>query len=206
MYDQRAFTLRTVVSLLATGGLVMVLVMAGTTYAVPLGGIGGFSVIADEITADSAALYPGYGQTKTQEKANVIIVELRGVEITGLTLTKSLDTSSVPGISGDSEVVLDSKKPVSADQLVLKTTGITADRGRLNNAVITEQTSSNPSDSFLVSAGSASGSYEGQITSIDNNRQAAKLTNVELSGHYIAAGALTIPDLTLKVKNSTSAS
>jgi hypothetical protein len=206
MYDRQAFALRTVGSLLATGGLVMVLVMAGTTYAVPLGGIGGFTVTADDITADSAALYPGYGQTKTQEKANVVIVEMRGVEIEGLTLTKNLDTSSVPGISGDSKLVLDSEKTISADQLVLKTTDVTADSVRLNNAVIAEQTSSNPSDSFLVSAGSASGSYEGQITTIGNNRQAAKLTDVELSGHYIAAGALTIPDLKLQVKNSTSAS
>lgn len=206
MYDRRAFALRTVVSLLATGGLVMILVMSGTTYAVPLGGVGGFTVTADDITAQSAVLYPGYGQTRDQEKANVIIVELRDVEIEGLTLTKRLDTSSVPGISGDAEVVIDSETTVSADQLVLKTTGITADRARLNNAIIAERTSSNPSDSFLVSAGPASGSYEGQITTIDNDRQAAKLTNVELSGHYIAAGALTIPDVDLQIRNTTSAS
>lgn len=204
MYDRRSFTLRTVVSVLAAGGLVLILVMSGTTYAVPLGGIGGFTVTADDITAESAVIYPGYGQTDSQEKANVLIVELRSVEITGLSLQKDLDTSTVPGISSDATMSVESETTVSADQLVLKTTGLTADSATLNNAIIAEQTSSNPADSFLISAGPASGSFQGQITTIDNDRQAAKLSNVQLTGHYIAAGALTIPDVTVEITNATS--
>lgn len=204
MYDRRTFALRTIASLLATGALVLALVMSGTAYAVPLGGIGGFDIQAEEITAESAVFYPGYGQTSTEEKANLLIVELRDVELTGLTLRKPLDTSTVPGISGDAELAIDSGTTVSADQLILKTSGVQGEQATLNNAIIAEQSSSDPSDSFLVSAGDASGSVDGQITSIDNDRPAAKLTDVTLTGHYVAAGALTIPDLEVRVQSTNS--
>lgn len=200
MYDRWSFSLRTAISLVATGVLVGGLVLSGTTYAMPLAGVGGFTVTADEITSESAVLYPGYGQTQNDEKANLLIVELRDVKITGLTLTKQLDTSNVPGVSSDSQIVIDSERPVSADQLVIKTRIVAADSATLNNAIITERTSSNPSDSFLVSAGDASGSVKGQITSINNNRKATNLKGVELEGQYIAAGALTIPDVKLRIE------
>jgi hypothetical protein len=181
--------------------LVGVLVMStGTAYAAPLAGIGGFTIQADEIRADSAVIYPGSADTSEQGAYPMAVVEQKGVEIDGLRLIKELDVDSIPGLSGNARIVMSSSETVEADQQIIKVSNIQAEQATFNHQLIDEHDSDDPTRKFDIKSGSATEDIEGRTVSIDSDGPAQVLTNAKINTHYLATNTISLPGLELDIQ------
>jgi hypothetical protein len=184
-------------TLLLVGALVMA---TGTAYAMPLAGIGGFTIQAEEIRADSAVIYPGSGDTSEQGAYPMAVIEQKGVEIDGLKLIKELDVSAIPGLSGNARIVMSSSETVEADQQLIKVSNIQAEQATFNAQVIDEHDSNDATRKFDIKSGSATEDIEGRTVSIDSDGPAQVLKNAKIRTHYLATNSISLPGLELDIQ------
>jgi hypothetical protein len=184
--------------------IALLVMSSGVAYAVPLAGIGGFTIQADKLTAESAMIYPGVDDTSNQEAYPMAVVEQKNVTIEGLRLIKPLDVSSIPGLSGNARIVLTANGTVTADQQMVKITNLKAETATFNQQVIDESNSDNPSRAFGLWMGDASKSQNklqnGRIVDLSSDGPAQKLVNTEIQAHYLASSSISLPGLGLQVQ------
>lgn len=204
MYDKRTFG-RGLGASFAVLALIGILVIStGSAYAVPLAGIGGFTIQADSLTAESAYIYPGVDDTSNQDAYPMAVIEQENVEIEGMELRKAMDVSTVPGLSGDARIVMTASDTVTADQQMVKVSNIEAESAEFNQQVIDESNSNNPSDQFGIWSGDASQEQDkvqdGKMIDVSSDGPAQKLEGAEIQAHYLASSSISIPGLSLEVQ------
>ncbi|RRJ29155.1 DUF6230 family protein [Halocatena pleomorpha] len=204
MYNKRTFGKGMGASIGLLAVIALLIISTGSAYAVPLAGIGGFTIQADQLTAESAYIYPGVDDTSNQDAYPMAVIEQKDVKIDGMKLMKSLDVSAVPGLSGSARVVMTSSDTVTADQQMVKVSNIEADTAEFNQQVIDESNSNNPSDQFGIWAGDASKNQDklqdGKIVDISGDGPAQKLQGANIKAHYLASSSISIPGLSLQVQ------
>lgn len=204
MYNKRTFGKSMGASFAVLVVIALIVISSGTAFAVPLAGVGGFTIQADELTAGSVVIYPGSGDTSNQETYPMAVVEQKNVEIEGLELTKTIDVSAVPGLSGQVRLVQSADGTVTADQQVVKITRLQAEEAIFNQQVIDESNSANPSRSFGFWQGDAARTKDklpdGRIVDIANDGPAQKFKDVSIQAHYLASSSISLPGLTLEVQ------
>ncbi|MFW5974131.1 MAG: hypothetical protein ACOCPZ_01970 [Natrialbaceae archaeon] len=177
------------------GGLVL---STNTAYAMSVAGVGGFTVEADQITAEDSIIYPGSGETAGEGETSQILIEQRDVEIEGLTLTKEVPTSDLPGIDEDAAIVISSDETVTADEQMLKVSDIQAGETEFGPQVIQESDSSEVEESFDIRQGeNAEGELENdtRLADMDSDGPGQHLEDAELQTHYLASSTISIPDM-----------
>ncbi|UPM43610.1 DUF6230 family protein [Halocatena salina] len=204
MYNKRTFGKGMGVSIVVLAVIAVLVISTGSAYAVPLAGIGGFTIQADQLTAESAYIYPGVDDTSNQDAYPMAVIEQKDVKIDGMKLMKSLDVDAVPGLSGSARVVMTSSDTVTADQQMVKVSNIEADTAEFNQQVIDESNSNNPSDQFGIWSGDASQNQDklqnGKIVDISDDGPAQKLEGANIKAHYLASSSISIPGLSLEVQ------
>ena len=97
--------------------------VGGVAYAVPIGGVGSFSVKFDKLEGDGFKLYGGVSESGDQKQIPVFVNELDHATIYGLLISKDI---SIPGF-GKLRVKITSDKPVKITGLTQKARMISAD-------------------------------------------------------------------------------
>jgi hypothetical protein len=205
MYNKRTFGKSLGASFAVLVVIALVVMSSGVAYAVPLAGIGGFTIQVDKLSAESAVIYPGVGDTSNQEAYPMAVIEQKNVTIKGLVLTKTLDVSSVPGLDGNARVVMSADGAVHADQQMVKVSKIQAETAVFNQQVIDESNSNNPSQAFGITAGDASKTLDKlpedtRIVDLSNEGPGQVLKDATIQAHYLASSSISLPGLNLKVQ------
>lgn len=204
MYDKRTFGRGLGASFAVLALIAMLVVSTGSAYAVPLAGIGGFTIQADSLSAESAYIYPGVDDTSNQDAYPMAVIEQENVKIEGMELRKAMDVSTVPGLSGDARIVMTANDTVTADQQMVKVSNIEAESAEFNQQVIDESNSNNPSDQFGIWSGDASQEQDkvqdGKMIDVSGDGPAQKLEGAEIQAHYLASSSISIPGLSLEVQ------
>lgn len=196
MYEKITFVKGTAASI-GVVALIGLLVMAsGTAYAVPLAGIGGFTIEADRVTSEEVVIYPGVDDTSERSAYPMAVVEQRGVEIEGLRQTKELDASAMPGLDGTARIVITSDETVTADEQVLKFSKLEAESATFEGQVIDEHNSDDPTQEFDIS----SGEYDGRTVDVSKDGPAQELEDVEIQAHYLASNQISLPGMEFAVQ------
>ncbi len=145
----------------------------GVALAMPVAGIGGFIVEADEIQITNFKLLPKIGQTSEKSVYPQASSSLDGV-IKGMKLYKDFELGSFKA-----RVLIKASKDVKALGLVLDMTRMTADSSFSKLKV--EENTTNSLEKLSLSA-----------TSLN-------LKNVKIRGHYLFANSISIPGMSLDV-------
>jgi hypothetical protein len=204
MYNKRTFGKSMGASVAVLTIIALLVMSSGVAYAVPLAGVGGFTIQFDKLTADSAIIYPGADDTSNQDKYPMAVVEMKDVEIEGLRLIKPIDVSAIPGLSGNARIVLTANGTVTAEQQVVKITKLQAETAVFNQQVIDETNSNNPSRAFGIWMGDAAEKqnklFNGRIVDLQSDGPAQKLVNAKIQAHYLASSSISLPCLGLQVQ------
>ncbi|WP_248903843.1 DUF6230 family protein [Halocatena marina] len=204
MYNKRTFGKGMGASFAVLAAIGLLVLSTGTAYAVPLAGIGGFTIQADQLTAESALIYPGADDTSSEDAYPMAVVEQKGVTIKGMKLMKEINVASMPGLNGNARIVMTSNGDVTADQQMVKISDLKADKATFNQQVIDESNSDNPSESFGIWSGDASESQkkleDGRLVDTSNDGPAQNLENANITAHYLASSSISIPGLHLQVQ------
>lgn len=174
-------------AVMAVAGLLVL--QMGTAYAVPLAGVGGFTIQAEEIRGYGAFIYGDVDDTSEYEKAPMAVTELQRSEIEGLVLTKELDMPHV----GPMKIQITATDTVTTDEQLLKFTNLQAETATLRRQVIDETPTDDPSRRFTIAArGNAT---EGITVDIDENgsKPGLVLQNATINAHYLATNRITLP-------------
>lgn len=204
MYNKRIFGKGMGASFAVLAAIALLVMSTGTAYAVPLAGIGGFTIQADKLTAESAIIYPGVDDTSNQDAYPMAVIEQKDVKIKGMKLMKEINVAKMPGLSGNARIVMTADGTVTADQQMVKVSNIDAKTATFNQQVIDESNSNNPSQSFGIWMGDASKKQDklqnGRLVDMNNDGPAQKLTNATITAHYLASSSISLPGLSLQVQ------
>jgi len=151
MYDKSILAKSTGASLGVVAIVGMLFLSTGTAFALPISGIGGFTISATEIRGNDLILYPaGPADGADAENAGFYpqsIVELSSTTIVDLRLEKEFDLSTY-GIAapdgsdlGNARLVItagNASNPVSTDGILLKTPKLGAETATFNGLTIDE--------------------------------------------------------------------
>jgi len=201
MYDKTILAKTVGVSLGVLALVGLVFLSTGTTFALPVAGIGGFTVEAESIEGDDLVLYPGIGAVEGESEYPLAVVELQGTRIEGLRLTRTLDLGSFTGnaINGRMRLVIEAGGEVQTDQILIRSPGLEAEEATFNGLRIEQTASENLSESFGVRAPSEP--VEGRTVSLDGGENPGLvLENASLQASYLATNEITMPDLTLAMQ------
>lgn len=198
MYDKRILAAGFGASLGVVALVALLVVSSGTAYAVPMAGVGGFTVEADEIRGEGMFIYPDSEETSEQDAAPVATTELQNSEIEGLTLTKKMNADPMPGLSGTIVVQISSTETVETGEQMLKYSQLRADESEFSGQVINEYNEDDPSDQFGIGAPSDE-IQEGKTIDIEGEEPGLVLRNAEIQSHYLAVESISIPDLEFDV-------
>jgi hypothetical protein len=175
-YRRKWFWSSMVVALCLVFAMVLGIWTGGVALAVPIGGIGGFTVEADEIQMSNFKLLPKIGETSERAAYPQGSAQLDGV-IKNLNLYKDLN---VPG-TGKVRVLITASEDVKASGLVLDLSKLTADAS-FDKLKIAEKNSSDWQQKFGLSA------------------PKVVLKNPSIQGHYLFANSISLPGLGLKLE------
>jgi len=171
MYDKGILAKSTGASLGVVAIVGLLFMSTGTAFALPVAGIGGFTIQADEVRGDGLILYAGTSDAENTTDVNensdvdaykdqypVGTIEMQSAEIDGLRLIKVFDLekyasvdvggSKVKPMPGQARVVIisASNEPVEAETLMMKTPQLAAEKGTLRGLVMNENTMEGPQD------------------------------------------------------------
>lgn len=181
--------------------LIALLVLhTGTAYAVPLAGVGGFTIQADEIRGHGAHIYVGADDTSEREAVPMSVTELQRSEIDGLELVKTLNVASIPGLSGNARIVISGTDTVTTGNQVLKATSIRADQATLRGQVIDESPAADPSEQFSIDAGRTPSEGQTVDPGADGDQPGLVLENATIDAHYLATNRITIPGQSITIE------
>lgn len=200
MYNKRILAAGLAASIGALALIGVLLAASGVAYAVPLAGVGGFTVEADEIRGESMFMYPGVEETSETDAQPVAVTEMQSTEIDGLTLTKEMSADPLPGLSGTMRVVISQggNETVETGQQMLKFSSLQAEESEFSGQVVNEHNSDNPSEQFDVSA--PGDAQDGRTVNISGSEPGLVLRNAEIQAHYLAVSSISIPDLEISVE------
>lgn len=166
--------------------VLVTLLLTGTVFAAfPLSGIGGFVVAADKIVGEGFKLVPTIGDTSERSVWPQGAVTLDSVTISGLTLTKEIDTGDLAGLVGGIEKVvveISANGRVNGEGVTMHISGMTADRAVFTNMTIDEKYSVIP------------------LGKVDLEAPTLDLTNAELNTHTLMTRSISLPGMKLKIK------
>lgn len=195
MYNKRILAAGLAASIGTLALIGVLLAASGVAYAVPLAGVGGFTVEADEIRGEGMFLYPGVEETSETDAQPVVVNELQGAEIDGMVLTKEIDASAMPGLDGTARIVISQQgnETVESSETMMKFSHLGAQESQFSGQVVREFNEDNPSDSFGMSApGDADA---GKTVNITGENPGIVLRDVQIEAHYMAVESISIPDL-----------
>jgi PKD repeat protein len=170
----------------AIWALIGLLIMStGVAYAVPLAGVGGFNITASEITADDLVLYPGVGNTDSEENFPQTVVQLSNTDIQQFALTKDLDLGSAPmfPMSGTVRIKFLSPGGTDGGNVLVKSTALGAERATFNDFVTNDTNASDARGRWRIRS-------DGPVTLEGTDR-----SGVRIQAHYLAADRISITDL-----------
>lgn len=165
-----------VVALCLVFTLVLGIWTGGVALAVPVGGIGGFIIEADEIQISNFKVLPKIGETSERAAYPQGSAQLDGV-IKKLKLYKDLD---VPGV-GKVRVLMTASKDVKATGVILDLSRMQAD-ANFSKLKVAEKHSSDWQQKFSLSAPSL------------------VLKKPYIQGHYMFANSISLPGLSMKLE------
>ena len=201
MYNKRILAAGLAASIGALALIGVLLAVSGVAYAVPLAGVGGFTIEAEEIRGEGMYIYPGVEETSERDAQPVAVTELQGTEIEGLVLTKEMDASPMPGVDGTVTFVIESagNETVETDEQMLKYSELHAEESEFSGQVINEYNEDDPREEFDITA--PGDAQEGKTINISGEEPGMTLRNVEITGHYLAVSSISIPDLEFSVEH-----
>jgi len=204
MYDKAKLAKSTGASLGVVALVGLVFLSTGTAFALPISGIGGFLIQADQIEGDDLLLYPGLADGSNQENYPHAIVELRNNEIEGLRLTKTFDLSDYTDVvDGRARLVIESSgDPVTINRLLLKTPELNADTATFSGLTISENDSDELEESFSIRAPSDPPETR-QIDLEGGENPGLMLEDAEIRATYLATDEITLPNLALRFELDT---
>ncbi|RXK46279.1 PKD domain-containing protein [Halorientalis pallida] len=185
MYDRKRIA-RGAGTAVATWALIGLLIMStGVAYALPLAGVGGFNITASEITADDLVLYPGVGNTDSEENFPQTVVQLSNTDIQQFALTKDLDLGSVPmsPLPGTLRIKFLSPDGTDGGDVLVKSTALGADKATFTNFVTNDTNASDARGRWRIRS-------DGPVTLEGDDRN-----GVRIRAHYLAADRISITDL-----------
>lgn len=191
MYRKHVLAAGSALSFGVVAVIVVLIVHSGTAYAVSLAGVGGFTVEADEIRGYGAHIYVGVDDSGEREVIPTSITEMERSEIDGLTLVKTLDVESVPGLTGNAKIVVSETDTVTTDGQVMKATSIRADRATLRGQVIDESPPSDPIEQFSIQVGATPPDGAASDPLAGGDRPGLVLENATIDAHYLATDRMT---------------
>lgn len=200
MYNKRILAAGLAASIGVLALIGVLVAASGVAYAVPLSGLGGFTVEADSIEGEGMFIYPGTSETSEADTAPVVVTEMQGAEIEGMVLTKEIDASAMPGLDGTARIIIsqNGNETVETSETMMKFSHLGAQESAFSGQVVREYNEDNPSDSFSLAApGDAD---EGKTVDIEGEEPGLTLRNVEIQAHYMAVESISIPDLDMAVE------
>ncbi|MFB6164648.1 MAG: DUF6230 family protein [Haloarculaceae archaeon] len=167
----------------AAWALVGLLVMStGVAYAVPLAGIGGFTISADRITSDSMTLYHGVGDTSEIDAYPQAMIELTDAKMLDMRLAKTFDVNAIPGLSGTAKLRIDTDGQTVGDAVLVKSTAMSARGATFKQFAIEERNTTDPRTAFTMRAD------DGIV-----------MQDAEIRAHYLATNHITLSHMSLVV-------
>ncbi|WP_336000909.1 hypothetical protein [Halorientalis halophila] len=161
MYDKSILAKSTGASLGVVAIVGLLFLSTGTAFAMPVAGIGGFTITADHIEGEGMILYPGSSDAENStgvsdqgqpvgptDQYPVGIVELDSTTIQGMNLMKVFDLQNASGglMPGKARIVISASGNVTSETLMMKTPQLAADHATFSGMVIDENTVDGPED------------------------------------------------------------
>lgn len=201
MYNKRILAAGLAASIGALALIGVLLAASGVAYAVPLAGMGGFTVEADEIRGEGMYIYPGVEETSESDAQPVAVTELQSTEIEGLLLTKEMNASPLPGVDGTVTFIIESggNETIETDEQMLKYSQLTAEESEFSGQVINEYNEDDPREQFDITA--PGDPQQGKTVNISGEEPGLVLRDVEITAHYLAVSSISIPDLEYSVEH-----
>ncbi|MFB6164650.1 MAG: DUF6230 family protein [Haloarculaceae archaeon] len=214
MYDKAILAKSTGASLGVVAVVGMLFLSTGTAFAMPVSGIGGFTIQADEIQGNNMIMYPGVGDAENMDHYPQAVVELTKTKITNMRLMKTfhLGDYGIPGLSGNARIVItagnESNKVVS-DSILMKTPALSANEATFNGMVIDEDnvTKSESGLRKLITlrapASPSSEELQGGTRSINltgGSNPGMVMENANIRATYLATNQITLPNMGLEVQ------
>jgi Family of unknown function (DUF6230) len=194
MYSKKLFAKSMGASISILVIIVLVILSSGTAYALPVAGVGGFTIQADKITASDQILYPGVEDTSEQKAYPVAVVEQKNTRITNMVLTKQLPVDEVPLLEGNARIVISSKKDkVRIDEQILKASSIQAENATFGGQMIDDHPKGYD-DSFAIRNG-PNVQAKGKIVNVSGSQPAVVLKDAKIQAHYLATSQISLPGL-----------
>ena len=222
MYDKSILAKSTGASLGVVAIVGMLFLSTGTAFALPISGIGGFTISAEQIEGENLKLYPA-GQSDAPNDAENAdqypqgVVELTSTTITDLRLTKEFDLGQyyLPDEAGNARLVItagDSGTDVTTEALLLKTPKLGAQSATFNGLTINEQNSTNIRETFTITASSddslAADDYGPTRQSLDLSAPSGStgliLEQPNIRATYLTTSSITLPNLALEIQWDTN--
>lgn len=177
MYDRERIARGTGASIAVWALAGLLITSTGVAYAVPLAGIGGFRITADEIRSDSLVLYPGVGDTSEQDVYPQALVELEGTQLENLRAFKDIDLRGTPAFSGRLRFLLTNRGTVDSNAILLKTSALESREATFDDFAIEDEGSDVRSAFEIRSTGGAT------------------FEDADIRAHYLTADTLTSSNL-----------
>ena len=165
----------------------MFIMSTGVAYALPLAGVGGFTITAENVSADNLVLYPNVGDTSEREAFPQTIAELEGTVLEDLTASKTIDLDSTPALTGKFRVSLVTEGKSEGGAVLLKSSALQSNSAQFNNFTIKEMESPDAFGKFEIES-------KGPITLSGTGRYP-----VRIRAHYLAINSISTPNLKLSV-------
>lgn len=200
MYDKSLLAKGTGVSFGVVALVAILVLQTGTAYAVPLAGVGGFTIKADEIRGQDAHIYVGVDDTSQKQAVPMGVTELESSEIDGLRLIKEVSVDSMPGLSGNAKMVISGTDTVTTGNQILKATKIQADEAVLREQVIDESPASDPNDRFTIDAKGNATEGETVDPTASGDKPGLVLKDATINAHYLATNKITIPGQKIEIQ------
>ncbi|AQL42404.1 hypothetical protein BV210_06610 [Halorientalis sp. IM1011] len=157
----------------------------GVAYALPLAGVGGFNITASEITADDMVLYPGVGNTDSEENFPQTVVQLSNTDIQQFGLTKDLDLGSFSAFPMSGTVRVKFMSPAGTDggDVLVRSSALGADQAEFNEFLTNDTNASDARGRWRIRS-------DGPVTLQGSDRD-----GVRIRAHYLYADSISITDL-----------
>lgn len=202
MYDTSLLAKSTGVSLGVVALVGLLFLSTGTAFAMPVAGIGGFTIEADHIEGDDMLLYTGVDEIAGTGDYPQSIVELRENRIDGLELKKEIELAdySAGALDGTARLVIASDDGVVADRLLLKTPSLSADSATFSGLEIDEEDSDDLNQIFDIQAPSDPDVETRQIDLDGGENPGLVMEDAEIDASYLATNEITLPGLSLDLQ------
>ncbi|WP_335999242.1 DUF6230 family protein [Halorientalis halophila] len=200
MYDKTLLAKSTGVSLGVIAVIGLLFLSTGTALAVPVAGIGGFTIEADRIEGDDLVLYPDVVEESGSDQPQTVM-ELQANRIEGMRLVKRIDFDDVTfdQMDGNMRITIESGGTVETDQIFIQSPGLNATDSTFNGLRMSASDSEDLDETFLIEA--PGDPIEGKTVTIDEtDNPGIVMDNAEIHATYLATDQITLPDLEVRVQ------